>query len=497
MDLNYSENFDEDINFIEIIKNSKETFYLCFGRNFTGKSYFLNNFEKESNHCTQYKIEKFEKEYLPFVNYNQKLKDTFLFLINYIFNDTIPKESLIFNIDSIGLTLNTSYKAQSPPLEENKEIEYIEEYLNKKILTHSNGTYTICSVFSYLLFSKEKNIFFILDEIENHIEIQIQKKVFNAIIYFIDKSLLQYHSILEIETFLDDYKTKISSIDLDLNIDKTKKLLIVTHSTLLINLFSSIRETLLLHFSNIFNGWEHPRHLGKGLYTFDGKLKIGDIDIIEIENLNKFLISESFLSPSDIMLAPGLILVEGPSDIVYIEEYLKLYCENKRIDCFQKGIHYDYLIYGGTILKHYGIFDINQLIDLSKINPNIFFIFDSDIEDGIDKSAFEESKLNMLNKLNELYEEGLLVSYWYDENIKTIENYIPKNEKYWKYHGSFKGFYDINGKSRKFDKFNVSKKIVNFWKENKFTFQEIFNSESSIYIHIEYLYSTIKVWNIK
>lgn len=497
MDLNYSENFEEDINIIETIKNSKETFYLCFGRNFTGKSYFLNNFEKLSKDCSKYKIENFENVYLPYVNSNQKLKDTFLFLINYIFIGAIPKESLIFNIDNIGLTINTTYKVQSPPLEEDKKIEYIEEYLNKKLLVHSNGSFSICAIFAYLLFAKEENIFFILDEIENHIEIHLQKKVFNAIIYFIDKSLLQNHIILEIDTFLGFYKTKISSIDLDINIGKTKKLLIVTHSTLLINLFSSIPETLLLHFSNNFNGWEHPRHLGKGLYTFDGNLKIGDIDIIETENLNKFLISESFLSPSDIMLAPGLILVEGPSDIVYIEEYLKLYCENKGLYSFQKGIHYDYLIYGGTILKHYGIFDISQLVDLSKINPNIFFIFDSDIEDGIDKSAFEESKLNMLSILNELYEEGLLVSYWYDENIKTIENYIPINEKFWKYHGSFKGFYDINGNSRKFDKFNVSKKIVNFWKENKFTFQEIFNLESSIYIHIEFLYSTIKVWNIK
>ena len=83
---------------------------------------------------------------------------------------------------------------------------------------------------------------------------------------------------------------------------------------------------------------------------------------------------------SDILQSNCVIWVEGPSDRVYINHWLKA------LDCdFVEGIHYSIMFYGGRLLSHLSADDpavddaaVDEFISLRRLNRNIAVIMDSD-----------------------------------------------------------------------------------------------------------------------
>ena len=132
------------------------------------------------------------------------------------------------------------------------------------------------------------------------------------------------------------------------------------------------------------------------------------IDKVEILN-------DLDVKASDLFHSNGIIWVEGPSDRIYINRWLEVFCSNK----FKEGEHYQFLYYGGKNLSHYAYTDdeVHDLINILTTNRNAAIVIDSDkktrstpLSDTKKRIIEEFSKLKMLS--------------WVTKG-KEIENYIP------------------------------------------------------------------------
>lgn len=117
---------------------------------------------------------------------------------------------------------------------------------------------------------------------------------------------------------------------------------------------------------------------------------------------------------SDLLQANCVIWVEGPSDRIYLNHWIKSVDPN-----LIEGIHYSIMFYGGRLLSHLTANDpeVNEFISLRRLNRNICIVIDSD-----------KSKPNMkINKtktrIKEEFSEGSGL-VWITSG-REIENYFP------------------------------------------------------------------------
>ncbi len=97
------------------------------------------------------------------------------------------------------------------------------------------------------------------------------------------------------------------------------------------------------------------------------------------------LIQQLGYKASDILQSNFIVWVEGPSDRLYVNHWIKKYLEDKEIK-LNEGIDYSIMFYGGRLLSHLSTDeaedvedDIKALIDIKKLNRSLAFIIDSDI----------------------------------------------------------------------------------------------------------------------
>ncbi|MCX6231305.1 MAG: AAA family ATPase [Bacteroidetes bacterium] len=207
------------------------------------------------------------------------------------------------------------------------------------------------------------------------------------------------------------------------------------------------------------------------------------------------IIQDLGCKPSDILQTNGIILVEGISDIIYIKEWLRIYClpeENKKLI---EGSHFSFIEYGGKCLSHLCFEnltenvlkekDLENLIDFIKINNNLFIVIDSDKRSENDK--INKTKLRIKEEFSK---NGKASSLWITEG-KEIENYLPSSI--------------LNFQLNKYDDFITEYKKNNSYKivdKKKFANKKIeMLNESNCFEKydlkqkIESLYNTILKWN--
>ena len=87
------------------------------------------------------------------------------------------------------------------------------------------------------------------------------------------------------------------------------------------------------------------------------------------------MLSDLDVRASDLFQSNGIIWVEGPSDRVYINRWLKVFCDSEYIE----GSHYQFLYYGGKTLSHFTVDDkLDDLISILKTNKNAAIVIDSE-----------------------------------------------------------------------------------------------------------------------
>ncbi|MEA5451006.1 ATP-binding protein [Leptolyngbya sp. CCNP1308] len=121
---------------------------------------------------------------------------------------------------------------------------------------------------------------------------------------------------------------------------------------------------------------------------------------------------------SDILQANCVIWVEGPSDRIYLNHWIKSRCEE-----LVEGIHYSIMFYGGKLFSHVTALDneeiedkISDFVSLRALNRNSVILFDSD-------KASAQSRLSKTKKrLKEEFDKGPGFA-WVTQG-REIENYM-------------------------------------------------------------------------
>lgn len=183
---------------------------------------------------------------------------------------------------------------------------------------------------------------------------------------------------------------------------------------------------------------------------------------------------------SDLLQANCIIWVEGPTDRMYLNHWIKAHTST-----LIEGIHYTIMFYGGRLLSHLtGATDEewdtgNDLIKLRKLNQNAVVIIDSDKE-----HAKDEINTTKLRIEEEFADEGLV---WITQG-REIENYLdpeifmdtwqamglPKQENSGarNYQNLLK-YYDESGKQKTVNKIKFAKKYVAVAKDRQVTYGQL------------------------
>lgn len=123
---------------------------------------------------------------------------------------------------------------------------------------------------------------------------------------------------------------------------------------------------------------------------------------------------------SDLIQANAVIWVEGPSDRVYVNAWLRAYYEGRRQPV--EGIDYAVMFYGGRLLNHLSVLDDGDaqgFIRLLRLNRNSVVLIDSDKTSG--RQRINATKRRVVEEFSKSGGPGFA---WVTDG-RTIENYVP------------------------------------------------------------------------
>jgi predicted ATPase len=116
---------------------------------------------------------------------------------------------------------------------------------------------------------------------------------------------------------------------------------------------------------------------------------------------------------SDLLQTNAIIWVEGPSDRIYLNHWIRSVDSS-----IEEGIHYSIMFYGGRLLSHLSANDeeINEFISLRKLNRNIAVVIDSDKKSPT--SSINATKKRIVAEIDSRSEIAWVTAG------REIENYI-------------------------------------------------------------------------
>lgn len=243
---------------------------------------------------------------------------------------------------------------------------------------------------------------------------------------------------------------------------------LTTHSHVAIDMFCSRHGAQVLHVTKE----NHESKIKKADSFFDKKAILDDLAI----------------KASDLFQSNGIIWVEGPSDRIYINKWLEVFCGSK----YQEGRDFQYIYYGGKLLSHYSADELEHKINILTTNHNSAIVMDSDKKNR--NAQLNDTKKRIIREFS-----NRKLFCWVTKG-KEIENYIPLD-------AINKMFPDTPKKRqcRQFDLFpNYIKSICPNFEHNKIEFSKkivthitLQNSQDMLDLkeQIEQLYKQIEQWN--
>ncbi|MGB4068845.1 MAG: AAA family ATPase [Nitrospira sp.] len=117
--------------------------------------------------------------------------------------------------------------------------------------------------------------------------------------------------------------------------------------------------------------------------------------------------------PSDLLQANSVIWVEGPTDRIYLNHWIRT------VDpALKEGLHYSIMFYGGRLLSHLSANDpeVDEFISLRRLNRHIAIVIDSD------RSSAEEAINATKSRIESEFNQGPGFA-WITQG-REIENYV-------------------------------------------------------------------------
>ena len=140
-----------------------------------------------------------------------------------------------------------------------------------------------------------------------------------------------------------------------------------------------------------------------------------EIKLVKVEHsLDKnSILNDVGFKASDILQSNGIIWVEGPSDRLYINKWIELWSNNT----IKEGKDYQCVFYGGKLLSHLSFDeDIDELINLLKVNRNSIILIDSDKKKETERINTTKARIKKECEANN-------IMCWITKG-REIENYI-------------------------------------------------------------------------
>jgi hypothetical protein len=288
---------------------------------------------------------------------------------------------------------------------------------------------------------------------------------------------------------------------------------ITTHSNIVIDLFGNSPKAQIVHVQK------------KGDYSTVTAITNDD---------HKSILKDLDYRPSDLLLSNGIIWVEGPSDLIYIELLLYLFKQKNSNKDFDK-FSYTIQPLSTAIWKYAGFNDFdwdeiendktlqNKIVSLQKLNHNHVLVIDNDNNYDDKRPSEWDSFENGIgkNKAKLIYES--LKDAGADEaNLKT--NYGDSKDGklfFWINDGTFETYLDhfVSDKGKEFEKyFDLTKpngylekkrsgqdsaiskvvlasQIAKCFIKQELTLDDLAPVGSALLNKIERLYKTIESWN--
>ena len=311
----------------------------------------------------------------------------FILTSNEQFPREVIQEKLLDALNSIfgsdgqfsEIEVQVHDEAQTETIKDHWEVYLSEETKGLIPLSKSgSGLKTVILVLLNLLVvpkieNKEKSLFtFAFEELENNLHPALLRRLFK---------------------YLEDYAVK-----------EKATIFLTTHSSTALDLFGVSENAQIIR----------VLHDGESAHTETVRTH---------SNLIK-VVSELGARPSDLLQANGLIWVEGPSDRIYLNHWIKLYTEDHPQGPFREGRDYQCVFYGGALLAKVQFTspedEISELVNLFQINHNLVVVCDGDRE-------AENSDLKpRVERIREEVEKIDGAHIWITD-AKEIENYLPSS----------------------------------------------------------------------
>jgi putative ATP-dependent endonuclease of OLD family len=173
---------------------------------------------------------------------------------------------------------------------------------------------------------------------------------------------------------------------------------LTTHSSVALDMFGTSEHAQIIHVAH------------------DGRTASTERVEMHFDRLG--VISELGAKPSDLLQANGIIWVEGPSDVIYLNKWIELLSENK----YRDGRDYQCAFYGGSLLARTEFIGEEQaekeLVNLLRINHNVIVVCDGDRT-----SPGADLKPRVARIKDEI--EALKLGHVWVTQPKEIESYLP------------------------------------------------------------------------
>ncbi|MEM8829154.1 MAG: ATP-binding protein [Cyanobacteria bacterium P01_G01_bin.19] len=260
----------------------------------------------------------------------------------------------------------------------------------------------------------------------------------------------------------------------DLSLKHKFSIFITTHSSVLIDYFSKKDDAQIVHVTHK-NGESFCHTVNR-----------------HIENFH--ILDDLGIKASDLLQANGVIWVEGASDVVYIKKWLEMYVEENNISEKPiQGRHYEFQMYGGTLLDSLCLIKNNsdeeeeykKLVSMFSFSRNAFIVIDSDSVKNadnqiVDQSNFSAAKKYIKKQIESLSKENYNLGLWYKRGflaIRTIEDYLDQKS--------------IDFAQKSWSKKIKAQKITESWDESK----KLEDFPHNLKSEIKTLYEYIEIWN--
>jgi AAA15 family ATPase/GTPase len=128
---------------------------------------------------------------------------------------------------------------------------------------------------------------------------------------------------------------------------------------------------------------------------------------------------------SQILQSNVIIWIEGPSDRIYLNRWIALLSPE-----LLEGKHFSYMMYGGSLLDYYTVFDDNketissEFLDLMQISRYAYLIADRDRDEG--NEEFKPRLKNIIDRIDFLPNDQKKYIEYHVTKGREIENYVSR-----------------------------------------------------------------------